>query len=360
MAENELTPKARFHNAEQYLIELLRLYRNETILTYDYNTGKPILLYAMYSVKYEMQTSRLSFPFDEAHRDSDKVKKRNMRINNLSILFHRAMIEYKRAFANLIINDEGYEEFAQQLLHDADARYEWMKEYFYDAETANLVPFFEDVDRLGEYVPQNPEEASALEVLKDIGVRQVSQGGDVRMILYGLCLRGRLLNQPMINVIVAISDDKERTRKYLEDSKYDLCDFITKSRKEERYFTLGDKEKYERRIEILENTIQNLKDRHKLCRSKSKYARKLTNKLLGHLRFSDSRFFRSFNFEEEADRLEYIRWFETANHNIKMASVRGIQHNWPFSPEAWDQFYNLVEQHNAKFTDDDEDDNNNN
>ena len=87
-----------FENAQQYLIDLLRIYGHRPIIVKIKQDGEVVEVMARTFVRRQLTTAGILFPWNELNKKSSKIKNNNLDDDELSILFHLAVFDLESAY----------------------------------------------------------------------------------------------------------------------------------------------------------------------------------------------------------------------------------------------------------------------
>lgn len=254
----------RLYKSTDYLLDLIKTYGSEKIIVKFEPT---ITLIAKDFVIRNLGIVNMDFPFDELKKIEAAPANPMMTMNDLSVVFHRALIEYELAYVEQEYankEDEESQLFVRTNRQWASEKLLWLTENF---ESIVQDPFPKDPEAICESLMTTEEQKEALKELRQYGFKKLRVSSDLYRLLVSLACQHVILSGPMKEVleIVVANDRLKRDLGYamrVYNSAVQQCleeDFKKKKAKKELELTL---EEYKAKVDE---------------ELKNKYSKRLTN-----------------------------------------------------------------------------------
>lgn len=197
----------RLHRSTEYLLELLKTYGSERIIVCSQPEAKTKAAIAF--VKKNLLIVDMDFPFDQLEITEAHLPNPMMTAADLSVIFHRALIEYELAY---IEQEYAGKDDEESLKFISDNR-AWVADKLMWL-TENFSPFVQEpfpTDPNGVIESQLPTEAhkDALKQMQQYGLKTFKKKADLYHFLTRLAFHHMIVNKTMMEVIKVFGHDEE-------------------------------------------------------------------------------------------------------------------------------------------------------
>ena len=361
-----------FENAQQYLIDLLRIYGHRPIIVKIKQDGEVVEVMARTFVRRQLTAAGILFPWNELNKKSSKIKNDNLDDDELSILFHLAVFDIEAAYVQEFCQGkpeaEAYKNFIFSWI---DRKKEWLDHTFSYYIDEKIVPFLEETSQpkleMGELSKGLEVIEEDVKLLKKMGFKKISSIQAMMQVFWSFASRRIPIENTMKNSILSITIDEE-AGDYLESYVHFYNSFIQK--KIERDAWPIDEEKVRKH----ENQLKKLNKKHQLeieernkkhkeeitklhkryqeelqiARNNTKEYKKIIDKFRKKVKNPCSKIFHTYDFSDENEIRDFISWFRVLHKKVKNQTVKQILRNrFEENPDEAELFKQMVEEYNS-------------
>lgn len=361
-----------FENAQQYLIDLLRIYGHRPIIVKIKQDGEVVEVMARTFVRRQLTTAGILFPWNELNKKSSKIKNNNLDDDELSILFHLAVFDLESAYVQEFCQGKPEAEAYINFIYSwIDRKKEWLDHTFSYYADEEIVPFLEEASlpklemgKLSEGLEVKEED---VKVLKKMRFKVISSIQAMMQVFWSFASRRIPIESTMKNAILSITVDEE-AGDYLESYVHFYNSFIQEKIESDAWPI--DEEKVRKH----ENQLKKLKQRHlseieernrkhkeeitklnkryqeelQIARGNTKEYKKIIDKFRKKVKNPSSKIFHTYDFTDEDEIRDFISLFRVLHKKIKNQTVKSILKNrFEENPDDAELFKKMVEEYNS-------------